>query len=103
MLSMESPVFLMNHNLFNQRLGAEIRYLVVKYPRIRKTSINPKAKRKLCIKKSAGKAKIIGSVVALKSQASLLKKTLWKSTNNVSKLTRRAKRIARGIRVPRRK
>ena len=75
MLSMESPAFLMNHNLFNQRLGAEIRYLVVKYPRIRKTSINPKAKRKLCIKKSAGKAKIIGSVVALKSQASLLKKT----------------------------
>ena len=44
MLSMESPVFLMNHNLFNQRLGAEIRYLVVKYPRIRKTTINPKAK-----------------------------------------------------------
>lgn len=73
MLSMESPVFLMNHNLFNQRLGAEIRYLVVKYHRIRKTSINPKAKRKLCIKNSAGKAKIIGSVVALKSQAVIVK------------------------------
>lgn len=74
-LLMESPVFIVNHNLCNQRIGAEMRDLVVKYPRTRKTSINPNAKRKLCRKNSAGNARIIGSVAGLKSQASLLKKT----------------------------
>ena len=75
MLSMESPAFLMNHNLFNQRIGAEIRYLVVKYPITSRTSINPKSRRKLCIKNSAGSAKMMGSVAGLNSQASLLKNT----------------------------
>ena len=72
---MESPVFMVKCNFFIQRIGAEIRSLVVKYPRMKKTSINPKARRKLCMKNSAGKAKMMGSVAGLKSQASLLKKT----------------------------